>query len=262
MDSGWVRLHGGPVLAELTTQFGPQARTKMLAGEVVDAGDRVVGEVTVLSTGVSVYLYRDLSEEMFVPLEILALYRDADIVVAYKSHFLVTMPQRRHVAHTVLVRLNRELGLSELNPAYRLDQLAAGVLLFTTRRELCGRCQTLFSRDAVRKIYLEQVAVDPALVLPRLIQVRIVKRRGNLKAVCEPGLSNVEKLVKLISPDGLYRLTPRTGHTHPLLLCMASLGMRIVGDPLYSNICSFWRSASSSTIRSLGRVASLSAAEN
>jgi len=39
------------------------------------------------------------------------------------------------------------------------------------------------------------------------------------------------------SPDGLYRLTPRTGRTHQLrVLHMASLGIPIVGDPLYPNV--------------------------
>jgi tRNA pseudouridine32 synthase/23S rRNA pseudouridine746 synthase len=65
---------------------------------------------------------------------------------------------------------------------------------------------------------------------------RIVKRRGRLQAVCEPGVPNAETLVELLSPDGLYRLTPRTGRTHQLRVHMASLGIPIEGDPLYPNV--------------------------
>ena len=37
-------------------------------------------------------------------------------------------------------------------------------------------------------------------------------------------------------PDGLYRLTPRTGRTHQLRVHMARLGLPIYGDPLYPTV--------------------------
>jgi tRNA pseudouridine32 synthase/23S rRNA pseudouridine746 synthase len=230
-----VRLRGGPVLAELTARFGPPARAKVLAGEVVDADGAVVDDVTVLPAGSVVYLYRELPDEVPVPFDIPVLYQDADVVVVDKPHFLATMPRGRHVAQTALVRLRRDLGLPELSPAHRLDRLTAGVLLFTTRRELRGAYQTLFARGSVSKTYLARAAVDPALVLPRVVRSRIVKRRGHLQAVCEPGAPNAETLVEYIA-DGLYRLTPRTGRTHQLRVHMASLGIAITGDPLYPNV--------------------------
>lgn len=231
-----VRLRGGPVLAELTARFGAAARSKVLAGEVVGAGGAVVDEATVLPAGASVYLYRELPDEVQVPFDVPVLHRDADVVVVDKPHFLATMPRGRHVAQTALVRLRRELGLPELSPAHRLDRLTAGVLVFTARREVRGAYQTLFSRGLVRKTYLARAAVDPALELPRVVRSRIIKRRGVLQAACEPGPPNAETLVELVSPDGLYRLTPRTGRTHQLRVHMNSLGVPIDGDPLYPNI--------------------------
>ena len=196
----------------------------------------MVDDTTVLAGGSHVFLYRDLPEEVPVPFEVPVLQRDADIVVVDKPHFLATMPRGRHVAQTALVRLRRELGLPELSPAHRLDRLTAGVLLFTTRREVRGAYQTLFARGLVRKSYLARAAVDSALALPRVVRSRIVKRRGRLQACCEPGEPNAETLVELASADGLYRLTPRTGRTHQLRLQMASLGIPILGDPLYPNV--------------------------
>jgi tRNA pseudouridine32 synthase/23S rRNA pseudouridine746 synthase len=231
-----VRLRGGPVLAELTARFGAPARAKVLAGEVVDADGVVVDDATVLPAGAAVYLYRELPHEVPVPFDMPVLYHDADFVVVDKPHFLATMPRGQHVAQTALVRLRRELGLPELSPAHRLDRLTAGVLLFTARRELRGAYQSLFAHGLVRKTYLARAAVDPALVLPRVVRSRIVKRRGHLQAVCEPGTPNAETLVELLSPDGLYRLTPRTGRTHQLRVHMASLGIPIAGDPLYPNV--------------------------
>ena len=51
-----------------------------------------------------------------------------------------------------------------------------------------------------------------------------------------PAYPNAETLVELLSPDGLYRLTPRTGRTHQLRVHMASLGIPITGDPLYPKV--------------------------
>ncbi|OBI45292.1 pseudouridine synthase [Mycobacterium kyorinense] len=225
-----VRLRGGPVLAELNARFGARAR------EVVDADGSPVDDTTVLPTGASVYLYRELADEVPVPFGIPVLHRDDDIVVVDKPHFLATMPRGRHVAQTALVRLRRELGLPELSPAHRLDRLTAGVLLFTTRREVRGSYQTMFARGAVSKTYLARADVDPQARLPRVIRSRIIKRRGHLQAVEEPGEPNAETLVELLSPDGLYRLTPRTGRTHQLRVHMASIGLPLHGDPLYPNV--------------------------
>ncbi|CAM4155605.1 Ribosomal large subunit pseudouridine synthase A [Mycobacterium basiliense] len=231
-----VRLHGGSVLDELTARFGEAARAKVLAGEVVADDGAVVDTDTVSAPGSFIYLHRELPDEVPVPFDLPVLHQDDDIVVVDKPHFLATMPRGRHVVQTALVRLRCGLGLPELSPAHRLDRLTAGVLLFTTRRELRGRYQTLFANGKVGKSYLARAAVDPTLVSPRIVRSRIVKRRGHLQAVCEPGEYNAETLVELISADGLYRLTPRTGRTHQLRVHMASLGLPIIGDPLYPKV--------------------------
>jgi tRNA pseudouridine32 synthase / 23S rRNA pseudouridine746 synthase len=231
-----LRVRGGPLGAELLSRFGPSVAAKAIAGEVVDSRGAVLDPATVLPAGASVYLYRDLPDEVPVPYEIPVLYRDEHIVVVDKPHFLATMPRGRHVVQTALVRLRRELDLPELSPAHRLDRLTAGVLLFTARRELRGAFQTLFARGGVHKTYLARAAVNPELVLPQLVRSRIIKRRGHLQAVEELGAPNAETLVELQSTDGLYRLTPRTGRTHQLRVHMSSLGIPIYADPLYPNV--------------------------
>ncbi len=231
-----LRVWGGPLGEELTSRFGPEVAAKAVAGEVVDRHGVVLDPATVLPAGAVVYLYRELREEVEVPFDIPVLYQDDDIVVADKPHFLATMPRGRHVAQTALVRLRRQLGLDELSPAHRLDRLTAGVLLFTTRREIRGAYQTLFARGAVRKTYLARAAVNPGVALPYEVRSRIMKYRSNFQAVEEAGEPNAVTLVELLSADGLYRLTPRTGRTHQLRVHMASLGTPIWGDPLYPEV--------------------------
>jgi len=230
-----VRLRGGAVLVELASRFGEGAAAKVLAGEVVTADGDVVTVGTVLPPGSSVYLYRELREEVPVPFDMPILYRDDDIVVVDKPHFLATMPRGRHVAQTATVRLRRELDMTELSPAHRLDRLTAGLLLFTTRREVRGAYQTMFARGLVRKTYLARAGADPDVALPTVVRSRIMKRRGVLQAFEEPGEPNAETFVEHLG-DGLYRLTPRTGRTHQLRVHMASLGLPIAGDPLYPNV--------------------------
>jgi tRNA pseudouridine32 synthase/23S rRNA pseudouridine746 synthase len=230
-----LRLHGGNVLAEFTIRFGEAAGARVLAGEVVDADGGVVNAETVLRAGAHVYLYRDLPHEVDVPFDLPVLYRDDNIVVVDKPHFLATMPRGSHVAQTALVRLRRELDLAELSPAHRLDRLTAGVLMFTVRREVRGTYQGLFARGEVRKTYLARSGAEPGLSAPQVVSNRIAKRRGVLQAVIEPGEPNAETLIEPLGA-GRYRLTPRTGRTHQLRVHMASLGLPIDNDPLYPEV--------------------------
>ncbi|BBX04240.1 RNA pseudouridine synthase [Mycolicibacterium moriokaense] len=230
-----LRLRGGSVLVELADRFGESAAAKVRNGEVVMPDGTVVGVETVLPPGAHVYLYRELCEEVPVPFDIPILYRDDDIVVVDKPHFLATMPRGRHVAQTALVRLRRELDMPALSPAHRLDRLTAGVLVLTTRREVRGAYQTMFARGLVHKTYLARACVNPEFALPTVVRSRIVKQRGRLQAAEVLGEPNAETRVEHLG-DGLYRLTPRTGRTHQLRVHMASLGLPIAGDPLYPNV--------------------------
>jgi tRNA pseudouridine32 synthase/23S rRNA pseudouridine746 synthase len=221
------------VVDEFGDRFGSAGVAKVLEGQVVDADGAVLDADSVRSAGALVYLYRELPDEVPVPFDIPILYRDDNIVVVDKPHFLATMPRGSHVAQTALVRLRRELGLAELAPAHRLDRLTAGVLLFTARREVRGRYQSLFANGLVRKTYLALAAGDVAE--PTVVCNRIVKRRGCLQAVIEPGEPNAETLIEPLR-SRVHRLTPRTGRTHQLRVHMASLGVPIEGDPLYPDV--------------------------
>ncbi|WP_426562768.1 RluA family pseudouridine synthase [Angustibacter sp. McL0619] len=204
-------------------------------GEVVDR-DGPLGRHTPYRPGTSIWFHRDLPDEAPVPFEIDVLYRDDDLLVVDKPHFLATIPRGRHVLQTALVRLRTELDLPALSPAHRLDRITAGVVLFVVRPELRGAYQSLFEHRSVRKVYEAVAPFDPAVELPVERVSRIVKERGVFAAQELPGEPNSSTRIELVEQRGelgRYRLLPVTGRTHQLRLHLCALGLPILGDPLY-----------------------------
>jgi tRNA pseudouridine32 synthase/23S rRNA pseudouridine746 synthase len=182
------------------------------------------------------WFHRDFAPEEPVPFEVGIVYRDERVVIADKPHFLATTPRGRHITETALARLRRDLGLPELQPAHRLDRLTAGLALFVVRPGDRGAYQTLFRDRRVRKEYETVAPYDPAVALPRAVCSRVVKERGVLAAREELGEPNSESRIELLEHRGglgRYRLLPATGRTHQLRVHMNSLGLPILGDPLY-----------------------------
>ncbi|MER6441461.1 RluA family pseudouridine synthase [Streptomyces sp. NPDC001185] len=216
---------------------GPGVIDGMVAdGLVVRADGRPVEPSTPYAPGMFVWFHRELPDEERVPFAVDVVYRDAHIVVADKPHFLATTPRGSHVAETVLARLRRELDIPALGAAHRLDRLTAGLVLFTVRPEERGAYQSLFRDRLVAKEYEAVAPYDAGLTLPRTVRSRIVKERGVLAAREVAGEPNAVSGVELRDRrDGLgrYRLVPRTGQTHQLRVHMNTLGVPILGDPLY-----------------------------
>lgn len=214
--------------------------SRAAAGELVDVDGRRAdpGEPSKLQR--AIYFYRDLPDEVAIPFELEILHADADVIVVDKPHFLATMPRGRHVTQTALVRLRRQFGNDEIAPAHRLDRLTAGVLLFTARPQVRAAYQQLFAERSARKTYLARAAPDETLRSRRRIQNRICKDAGDLRARIEDGpvnaISDVELIGDVVGGDATYRLTPLTGRTHQLRVHMATLGVPIVGDPLYPDV--------------------------
>jgi tRNA pseudouridine32 synthase/23S rRNA pseudouridine746 synthase len=207
------------------------------AGLVVGADGRAVAPDAAYVPGMFVWFHREPRAEVPVPFPVEVVYRDEHLVVADKPHFLATTPRGSHVTETALARLRRELGMPALGAAHRLDRLTAGLVLFTVRPEERGAYQSLFRDRRVRKEYEAVAPYAPALALPRTVRSRIVKERGVLAAYEVEGEPNAISRVELAEHDGQglgrYRLVPATGQTHQLRVHMNTLGVPILGDPLY-----------------------------
>ncbi|WP_054717013.1 pseudouridine synthase [Rhodococcus sp. SMB37] len=230
--------------------------------EKIESGEVLAGDGTVISRTspyvprTFVFLYRDPPTETRVPFEIDILYRDDNLLVVDKPHFLPTTPRGSWVAETALVRLRREFDLPELTPAHRLDRLTAGVLIFTVRREARRPYQMLFDTRMVEKEYEAVAPAAPHLRFPLDVQSRIEKERGVLQAREVPGEANAVTRIDVHDVQGeraLYRLLPTTGKTHQLRVHMNSAGIPIVGDPLYPRVYDVARDDYSSPLQLLAR---------
>lgn len=224
------------------------------AGQVVTADGSPVTGTTRRHRGMDVWTYRTPEPEIPVPFEIDVLFRDENLVVVDKPHFLATTPRAGHVTETALVRLRRDLGLDDLAPAHRLDRLTAGVLVLTADPTHRRAYQDLFAARRVDKTYLAVAPAPDGTPGVRERSSRIVKTRGVLQAAEVDGEPDAHTRITLLETRdvpgsgsgsgsdpgaarlGLYRLEPTTGRTHQLRVHMNALGTPILGDDLYPEV--------------------------
>ena len=208
-----------------------------------------------------------MTDEPDIPFDFTVLHEDERIIVIDKPHFLPTTPRGMWYRSTALIRLREQYGEPQITPAHRLDRDTAGVVVFVRDPAARGRYQMLFQEHRTVKTY-ECVAPSQPIMRPRFGTIerltpprafplrrrsRIVKDRGILQAYEEPGVVNAETVIELgtgsnvlnvsanetahrTQPMRAYTLHPRTGKTHQLRVHMNSLGLPILGDPMYPRI--------------------------
>lgn len=247
LDAAWVRTPGRAdaeaagwrTLGEFLESRLParaQVAQRLALGEFFDDSGAALNGTEPYRPHSFVWFHRPVEAEKPATEPPRVIYRDDRIVVADKPHFMATTPRGAHVTQTALILLRLELGLPELAPAHRLDRLTAGVVLFTVRRDIRGAYASLFQEGRASKTYEALAPSAPPGTFPTRLEGRIVKNSGSLQAELVPGDVNAVTDVELLETRGdaaRYRLTPHTGKTHQLRLQMSSIGLPLLGDPLY-----------------------------
>lgn len=76
------------------------------------------------------------------------------MLVVDKPHFLPFIPVGRFLYETLLVRLKKKSGLTDLTSIHRLDHETAGVVIFSFDIGTWGAYQSLLKRRLVDKVYM------------------------------------------------------------------------------------------------------------
>ncbi|OUM00260.1 pseudouridine synthase [Variovorax sp. JS1663] len=212
---------------------------RMRAGEVVDGQGVPVTPERPYQPRLHIYYYRSLEQERPVPFEEQVLFRDAHLLAVDKPHFLTVAPVGKYVQQSLLVRLQRRLGMDQLAPLHRIDRETAGVVLFSVQPATRHAYHALFADRAVDKQYEAIVPWDGTAVLPPMRHSRLVDDTHFMRMREADGEPNAETRFELLEVrDGWarLRLSPRTGRRHQLRVHCAALGLPIRNDTLYPTL--------------------------
>ena len=227
-----VRLRGGAVLVELADRFGRSAAARVLAGEVVDADGAVITAATVLPPGATSTCIASCPTRWWCPTRPGAAPRPRTSWW-WTSHtswrpcrVAGTSPRPRWYGCAG----NRA---AELSPAHRLDRLTAGVLLFTTRREVRGAVPDDVRARSGPQTYLAQSSAAPTSICPPWFEAESSSSAAGyrLSRSREPNAETPSRRWATVLPAH-----PGTGRTHQLRVHMAGLGLPIDNDPLYPDV--------------------------
>lgn len=224
-------------LAERYPGVGAAAwRSRMRKGEVVDERGRRLDEGSPYRAGACIFYYREIEAERRIPFDESVLYRDENILVADKPHFLPVAPSGRFLHETLLVRLRKQGQPEHLAPVHRIDRETAGVVMFSLNAATRGVYASLFQERKVEKVYEAIGRTLPSLNLPLTRRSRIVRGEPFFRMKEVDGEPNSETHIDVVEMrDGVtrYRLSPVTGRKHQLRLHLSALGVPIFNDRLY-----------------------------
>lgn len=213
-----------------------QWRARLQRGDLVDQNGQPYAVDHPYPARRQLWYYREVPDETPVPFAATILYRDENLVVADKPHFLASIPTGKHLRETLLTRLRAELGLQELTPIHRLDRATAGVMLFCADSACRHAYQSLFAQRSVIKEYHAIAPHRPDLALPHTHRSRLEERADCFTMHEVAGEPNSETRIELLEAHGAwarYRLWPRSGKKHQLRTHLAALGIPIRNDPWY-----------------------------
>ena len=137
----------------------------------------------------------------------------------------------------IKAQLKAQLSLTELYPVHRLDKMTSGLIIVAKNSATARAFQQLFEQHQVEKYYLA-IANGKPKKKQGLIKGDMEKsRRGMwklLRTMDNPAISQF--LSFTIAPkQRLYLIKPHSGKTHQIRVALNSVGVPILGDPLYNS---------------------------
>ncbi len=212
---------------------------RMNKGEVVDEKGIRMNAESPYQAGTRVFYYRALDYEIPIPFDEEILYRNDNLIVADKPHFLPVIPSGRFLRETLLVRLKKKLNLEDLVPIHRIDKDTAGIVIFSHNPATRGTYASLFQRRKVEKVYEALALSLPNVRFPITHHSFLTRGEPFFRMKETHGKPNSETRIDVLETRGdttLYQLVPLTGKKHQLRVHMAALGIPIINDSIYPNV--------------------------
>lgn len=215
---------------------------RMSIGFIVNDAGAPLDEHTLYINECFLFYYREVPNEAIIPFKEKILFKDDNIIVVDKPHFIPITPTGRYVKESLLVRLKNHFQIEEISPIHRLDRETAGVVMFTCNRKVRGAYQSLFQRREVNKVY-QAIAPISTLEFPLMHESRIIKSETFFlmqedKDATEETFNSKTEITIKETKNGFarYQLKPVTGKQHQLRVHMMSLGIPILHDPFYPEL--------------------------
>lgn len=229
------------VLAFLVQRFPRVSREcwerRMAEGKVLGEDGAPLTPDTPYAPQKRVFYFRELEEEREIPFREQILFKNDELLVACKPHFLPVTPGGAYLHQSLLHRLRESTGMHHLVPLHRIDRETAGLVLFSANPKTRGRYGELFRSGSIEKRYLALSAATPQEgSTDWQVEDRLVQGEPWFTMRREPGEVNARSRIRLLeSREGmsLFELSPLTGKTHQLRMHMSGLGMGILHDRLY-----------------------------
>ncbi len=256
------------VLDFLTNRFPSIARhiweARIISGKILTEQQSPVGLDTPYTPRGRLYYFREVEEEPSIPFTENIIFRNDDLLVACKPHFLPVIPAGPYVDECLLNRLKKRTGNHDLSPINRIDRETAGLVLFSLNKKTRGLYQKLFMNRRVKKTYSavtrypgirgEDRGRENNAAENRKIGNQTIGNGGIENHIVEDRLIPGEPWFRMKSVDGkpnartnislvgvrknkaLFELSPITGKKHQLRLHLSNLGFPILNDRYYPNL--------------------------
>jgi 23S rRNA pseudouridine1911/1915/1917 synthase len=178
-----------------------------------------------------------------LPAGLAILHEDADVIVVFKAHGLLTVPTERERETTVQAYLNAYLGerkgQERIQVVHRLDRETSGVLVFAKNAYAREQLKEQFAAHSTDRLYVALIEgeMDP----PNGTFRTYLREMKDLKMVSvdpHPDAKYAVTHYKTVETNGRYSILEvqlETGRKNQIRAHLSEAGHPILGDRMYGS---------------------------